>query len=53
MDQPRGESDLRSQLQELRKWVSANTRRIEELEATAFQLLDAEEVLIIAIPNRR
>lgn len=53
MDQITDKSDLESQLRELREWIRANTRRIEELEATAFQLLDEEEVLIIAVPDRR
>jgi len=45
-------ADIESQLRELREWVRANTRRIEELEATAFKLLEEEEVLIIAVPKR-
>ena len=47
------DSDVESQLRELREWVKANSRRIEELEATAFQLLDEDEVLIVAIPRKR
>lgn len=53
MDQITDKSDLESQLRELREWIRANTRRIEELEATSFQLLDEEDVLIIAVPDRR
>lgn len=52
MDQITDKSDLESQLRELVEWVRANTRRIEGLEATAFQLLDEEEVLIIDVPHR-
>ena len=44
--------DLESQLLELRAWLEAVTRRIEQLEATAFQLNDEEEVLLIAVPRR-
>jgi hypothetical protein len=47
------DSDVESQLRELREWVKANSRRIEELEATAFQLLDEDEVLLVAIPRKR
>jgi hypothetical protein len=47
------DSDVESKLRQLTEWVKANTRRIEELEATAFQLLDEDEVLIVAIPRRR
>jgi hypothetical protein len=47
------ESDVESQLRELREWLKANTRRIEELEATAFQLLDEEEVLLVTVPRKR
>ena len=36
---------------ELRTWVEALTRRVEELEATAFQLMDEEEVILVAIPK--
>jgi len=43
--------ELRRELRLLRGWVEANTRRIEELEATAFQLDDAEEVLLVAVPK--
>ena len=50
MDQITDKSELESQIRELREWVRANTRRIEELEATTFQLLDEEEVLLVAIP---
>jgi hypothetical protein len=28
------------------------TRRIEELEANSFQLMDQEEVILIAVPKR-
>ena len=52
MDQGREEKSIESQLRELREWVKINTRRIEALEATTFQLLD-EEVLLIAVPRRR
>jgi len=44
-------SDIESELHNLREWIKANSRRIEELEATAFQLAEVEEVLIVAIPK--
>jgi len=51
LDQIEDKSDLEAQLLELREWVRANIRRIEELEATAFRLLEEEEVIIIAVPK--
>lgn len=53
MDEVPFGSDVESQFRELKEWVKANTRRIEELEATAFQLLDEEDVLIVVIPRKR
>jgi len=44
-------SDIESELRTLMEWVKANSRRIDELEATAFQLADVEEVFIVAIPK--
>jgi hypothetical protein len=44
---------LRRELKLLKGWVEANTRRIEELEATAFQLEDAEEILLVTIPQAK
>jgi len=44
--------DLEAELKELRAWVRANMRRIEELEATAFQLMDGEEVILIAVQEK-
>lgn len=44
---------LRRELRLLKGWVEANTRRIEELEATAFQLDDAEEVLLVTVPRAK
>jgi hypothetical protein len=51
IDQINSVSDVASQLRELREWVNALTRRIEELESTAFQLADEEEVLLIVVPK--
>ncbi len=48
-----GAPELESQLLELREWLEAVTRRLEQLEATAFQLNDEEEVLLIAVPRRK
>jgi hypothetical protein len=44
--------DLKAMILELREWVMANARRIEELEATAFQLEGEEEILLIAVQRR-
>jgi cell division protein FtsL len=46
-------AELESQIQELREWIKANTRRIEDLEASAFQLLEEEEVLLITVPKKK
>jgi hypothetical protein len=43
--------DLKAMILELREWVMANSRRIEDLEATAFQLEGEEEILLIAVPR--
>jgi len=45
-------ADIGKQILELKAWVDALTRRIEELEATAFQLRDEEDVILIAVPKR-
>lgn len=42
------ETGIEAQLQELRMWVEALSRRLEELEATAFQLVDDEEIILVA-----
>jgi len=44
--------ELESQVEELRERMRILIRRIEELEATSFQLLEDEEVLLIAVPKR-
>ena len=45
-------SGLEDEVRELREAVRALTRRGEDLEATTFQLLDDEEVLLITVPKR-
>jgi len=45
-------SYIELELRILKEWVKANNRRIEELEASAFQLADVEEVLIVAFPKK-
>ncbi len=42
--------ELKSQIRELREWLGALTRRIEDLESSAFQLEDHEEVILVALP---
>ncbi len=44
---------LEAEIKTLRKRLEANTRRIEELEATSFQLQDEEEVVLVTVPRRR
>ena len=43
---------LESEIESLRKRMESNTRRIEELEATAFTLSDEEEVVLVAVPRK-
>lgn len=43
---------MEAEIETLRQRVEINTRRIEELEATAFQLEDAEEVILVTVPKR-
>ena len=43
---------LESEIECLRKRMESNTRRIEELEATAFTLSDEEEVVLVAVPRK-
>ncbi len=47
----RGKDDFQAQLNDLRFWLAALSRRVEELEASAFQLVDEEEVILVAMPN--
>ncbi len=44
-------SDIESELQFLREWIKANSRRLDELEASTFQLADVEEVIVVAVPK--
>ncbi len=46
-------TDFRAQVRDLWLWVAALSRRVEELEASAFQLVDEEEVILVATPNTR
>lgn len=43
---------LRAELDALREWVRANSRRLEDLEANSFFLEDYEEVLLVTVPRR-
>lgn len=52
MARRKSKADIRKQILELKAWVEALTSRIEELEATAFQLRDDEDVILIAVPKR-
>jgi prefoldin subunit 5 len=42
--------ELKSQIKELRAWIRALTRRIEDLESSAFQLQEHEEVILVTLP---
>ena len=44
--------DLETSVEELRGWVNALSRRVEELEHSSFQLLNEEEVVLVAVPRR-
>lgn len=46
-------ADYRAQVRDLRLQLAALSRRVEELEATAFQLVDEEEVILVAVPDTR
>lgn len=48
----RKEPDSELRLRELGERIKALTRRVEELEATAFQLVDEEEVVLVAVPRK-
>jgi hypothetical protein len=43
---------MEAEIETLRQLVEINTRRIEELEATAFQLEEEEEVILVTVPRR-
>lgn len=45
--------ELEASVEKLRGWVEALSRRVEELEHSAFQLADQEEVVLVAVPRRR
>ena len=44
---------LEAEIKTLKKRLEANTRRIEELEATSFQLEEQEEVVLVTVPRHR
>lgn len=46
-------ADFRAQVRDLQLWLAALSRRVEELEASAFQLVDEEEVILVAVPDTR
>ena len=41
-----------SELVFLREWVAANTRRLDDLESSAFLLDEAEEVILATVPRK-
>ena len=49
------ETEIKSILSELtflREWVAANARRLDDLESSAFQLDEAEEVILVTVPRK-
>jgi len=44
-------ASIEKQIQDLRLRVAALSRRVEELEATTFQLVDEEEIILLAVPS--
>ena len=57
--EPRDEKDYPDrtrtgeQMRDLQLRVAALSRRVEELETTAFQLAGEEEIILIAVPRAR
>lgn len=45
------EASIEAQIKDLRLRVAALSRRVEELEATTFQLVDEEEIILLAVPS--
>jgi hypothetical protein len=44
--------DIILELQYLKEWINANSRRLDYLEANAFFLDEHEEVLLITVPKK-
>ena len=44
-------ASIEAQIQDLRLRVAALSRRVEELEATTFQLVDEEEIILLAVTS--
>jgi hypothetical protein len=51
IDEKNPDKEMSSQVLELRSWIEALARRVEELEASAFQLQDHEEIVLITLPS--
>lgn len=51
IDEKNPDKEMSSQVLELRSWIEVLTRRVEELEASAFQLQDHEEIVLITLPS--
>ena len=43
---------LQSELAFLREWVTANARRLDDLESSAFVLEETEEVILVTVPRK-
>lgn len=44
-------TSIETQIHDLRLRVDALSRRVEELEATTFQLVDEEEIILVTVHN--
>jgi len=44
--------NVEASLEEMRHWVESLSRRLEELEYSAFQLEEEDEVVLITVPRR-
>jgi hypothetical protein len=51
IDEKNPDKEMSSQVLELRSWIEVLTRRVEELEASAFQLQDHEEIVLITLSS--
>jgi hypothetical protein len=43
---------MEAEIETIKQLVEINTRRIDELEATAFQLDEEEDVILVTVPRR-
>ena len=53
MSQNADTTNLETLIRDLKGWVEALARRVEDLEATAFQLVENEEVILVTVPRHK